>query len=199
MKNTMDHLRNIWQKQNPEISQAACDKLISKLQRLEKAGKKKTILKTVIVFMAVILLSLQLFFAAGVSVWQVTAILIIGASTILTIRKYWEIQLDLKKMDLFNSTTTLVGNAIEKLNDQKKFFKSYFPVYVLALIAALNISLYDYTVKTSGAPKLVYHVIVTVMLSLGALLGTVIRRKIFIKEHQTLLDELQSFKNNAGE
>lgn len=143
---------------------------------------------------AVLFLSGQLLIGIGATQLQLIAVVIIIAASFITMRTYWNLQKELREMDLSNPTAIVVDKVIDNIHKQQRFFKVNYYYFIIWLTAAINISFYDFAIQHNEEPSLLLHLAITSSILVGGVLGRFIRRSIFYKEQKPVLEQLEKFK-----
>jgi tellurite resistance protein TehA-like permease len=118
--------------------------------------------------------------------------------TVFTIL-YWRKQFQANRLNFSLQTSDFIDLAMDKLNKQKKVFRSIFPFLVIGLIVGLNLLYLDLLTDLSVGLRLIYHLCVSVIMVGLIPIGFKIRNWKFKKENQPVIDDLLNFKREIKE
>jgi hypothetical protein len=119
-------------------------------------------------------------------------LLTIAVSTVVFMIVYWKMQFNVSSLNMNASACGFIGEAIEKLNKQKKLFSIYFPAFVFSLILGLNLATYDMFESAGLGQRALDHLKLSAPILVIYLMAKRIRQRRFVKEFQPVIDHLTS-------
>ncbi|MBN2423466.1 MAG: hypothetical protein JXR46_07935 [Calditrichaceae bacterium] len=203
--NNLKQLEEIWQSQkavsgNDEQRLGVTIELMAdKLLAFEKKQKRITLFKVIAISIILSIFSWQLFTFSDLSLIVVVGLGWIVFCTILFIVLYWKQRSQLENMNIAASSTDFIETALCKMKQQIHFFRIYFPFFVLALVAGVNLLYYEMLNGQDLKTRLIFHLSVSITLIIMIPIGLKIRGYKFKKDNQPLIDELESIMHEFRE
>ncbi|MBN2350181.1 MAG: hypothetical protein JXJ22_15180 [Bacteroidales bacterium] len=171
--------------------------LVQKLKKLEKNQYRINLFKTFSVLIILLLFGWLLvpkiadkFMALGLS--------IIIISTTLFLILYWRSQFSMDKIRILNSSIEVIKDAVKQLQMQKRLFYIHFPLFVFLMLVGLNIIYISLFEADTFSDRVIYHVMGSVFVLLGFIVGISVRRYRFKKELQPVIDELNTLLSDLN-
>jgi hypothetical protein len=179
----LEELQTLWRKQRL---------LIGEMARHQDRQLRITAAKTIAV--AVLLIPLCWIMARHLrSPLVVCGILWIVASVIAFMLAYWRRQFRVSRLDFSAPARDFAATAAARLKEQHRLFGAPSLVFLLCVIAGLNLTLLG--VSAGLAAHLIYSAEVAVF----AWIGLRIRERRFQRESQPLIDRLAAAIEDLGE
>jgi membrane protein YdbS with pleckstrin-like domain len=200
----IDTLKKLWQdqklkddKMNTVISPNSF--IIKRLKAFEKLQLRINIVKIAVLIFIMGSFIWYLFRYSNPSPLVLLSLFWIVACLTIFIIIYWRKQFQADQLNFSLCTSAFIDQAIDKLNEQRKVFRSIFPFLVIGLIVGLNLLYLGILVDLTVGLRLLYHLFVSVILAGLIPIGFKIRNWKFKKENQPVIDNLLNFKNEIEE
>ncbi|MEJ2542845.1 MAG: hypothetical protein P8Y99_02135 [Calditrichaceae bacterium] len=200
----MDALQKLWQDQklkdeNMDTIIAPDSFVIKRLKAFEKLQLQINTVKIVVMMLVMGSFSWYLFKFSEPSKAVVLGLIWIVACLMIFIIIYWRKQFKANQLNFSLRTRDFIDLAINKMNEQKKIFRSIFPLLVLSLIVGLNLIYLGVLTDLSSDMRIAYHLIVSTILAGLIPIGFKIRNWKFKKENLPVINDLVNFKNEIKE
>jgi len=200
----IDALKKLWQDQklkdeNMNAAIAPDSFVIKRLHAFEKLQLQINTIKVIALIFIMGSFTWYLFRYSEPSPLVLFGLFWIAAClTVFTIL-YWRKQFQANRLNFSLQTSDFIDLAMDKLNKQKKVFRSIFPFLVIGLIVGLNLLYLDLLTDLSVGLRLIYHLCVSVIMVGLIPIGFKIRNWKFKKENQPVIDDLLNFKREIKE
>ena len=197
-------LQNLWQNQylkEPFIKESELQdtNLIKRLKTFEKEQLRINLGKTVALFIIVSSFTLILFRFKSPSPMLLISLFWIVACLVTFMIYYWKKQFRASQLDFSLRTNQFINSTIEGLNNQKRSFKTYFPMLVLGMLIGINIFYIDALSDLNLHTRILYHIAGSIFIALFIPIGQKIRNWKFSREQQPVINDLIDFKNEIKE
>ncbi len=197
-------LKKIWQNQKLSADKMKAvispdSLIIRRLKAFEKLQFRINTIKIIILVFIMGTFTWYLFRYSSPSLLVLLSLVWISACLTIFIVIYWRKQFQANQHNFSLQTNAFINLAIDKLNEQKKVFRSIFPFLVIGLIIGLNLLYLGILTDLSVGLRLLYHLFVSVILAGLIPIGFKIRNWKFKKENQPVIDDLLNFKNEIEE
>lgn len=200
----LDSLKKLWQDQ--KLKDEKMDTIImpdsfvvKRLKAFEKLQIQINTIKIVAMMLVMGSFVWYLFRFSEPSKVVLLGLFWIVACLLIFIIIYWRKQFNANQLNFSLRTREFIDLAINKLNEQKKIFRSIFPLLVVSLIVGLNLIYLGVLNELSSGLRIVYHLIVSTILAGMIPIGFKIRNWKFKKENQPVIDDLTNFRNEIKE
>ena len=204
----MDNIKEleaIWQSQHPSPSEIKEVKLtdseiFSKVKKLEKKHFRINMIKTILVAIILIFLSISILSLKEISIITKTGLAWIIMSLFISFIFYWKMQFNPSDLTFFDKSDRFIEKTMIKLKQQKKIITHLIPIMVSCLILGLNLIYFDLLKGEELTVRISLHILMSSFLILIMFLGLTVRKKRFRNDFQPIIDELEvikmNFKNN---
>ncbi|MGC9973208.1 MAG: hypothetical protein ABSE56_21745 [Bryobacteraceae bacterium] len=178
----LEELQTLWQKQRL---------LIGDMARYQDRQLRINAAKTIAV--AVLLIPFCWILARYLrSPLVVCGILWMVASVIAFMLAYWKRQFRVSSLDFAAPSREFIAAAVARLKQQHRLFGVPFLVFVLCMIAGLNLTLLGLSTRLAA------HVIYSAEVLLFCWVGLRIRERRFRRESQPLIDQLAVMEDDLA-
>ena len=197
-------LKNSWQEQKPatgdkfnyeEISSAS----LSRLKKFEKRILKINIIKTAGIIIAIALFIWSMLFALPVTVFRITAVIILVIGISMFWLKYLGLQLKTAKLNVKENSLDFIDDVLKNFSEQREFFRKDFKVFGVLLLISINIIYLDLLTDMPVLERVGFHVVMSTMLIAVIILGVKFRMRRFKKENEPIENELIKMKIDLKE
>ena len=200
----IDALKKLWQEQ--KFKSETMNAIISPdsfiIRRLKAFEKLQLRINTVKIIILILIMGSFTWYLFRYNEPSVVVLLgLFWMATCLTVFTiiYWRKQFQANQLNFSLQTSAFIDLAIDKLNEQRKIFRSIFPFLVIGLIVGLNLLYLGILIDLTVGLRLLYHLFVSVILAGLIPIGFKIRKWKFEKENQPVIDDLLNFKNEIKE
>lgn len=201
----IDELKNIWQNQKmdsqQEINQEKMfsENMLDKLKKFEKKQDKRTNFKTFGIIAILTAYLIVLIVTEKITFFLAAGFIIIGLSAGIFMYLYRKTQFKIEKLNLFSETKELISSAVAVLEEQKELYKGKFRIFFTGLILGLNVLYLDLLKDLASTERILMHVGMTIILLITMYFGLKLRKRIFNRDFQPLIDELTEMNKDLGE
>lgn len=200
----IDVLKKIWQDQKLNADKMSAvilpdSFIIKRLKAFEQLQFRINTVKIIVLVFIMGSFTWYLLRYSNPSLLVLLSLFWIVACLTIFIIIYWRKQFQANQLNFSLQTDAFIDLAIDKLNEQKKVFRSIFPFLVIGLIIGLNLLYLEILIDLTVGLRLLYHLFVSVILAGLIPIGFKIRNWKFKKENQPVIDDLLNFKNEIRE
>ena len=200
----IDELKSIWQNQKissdvENFQENLLSDMIDELRKFEKKQDKRTVFKAFSVSLLLSILCTILIMNKEFTFFSVLGMSVIIISAAVFMYYYRKTQFKIEKLDMQNKSKQLIDSAISILNEQKKLFKEKFSSFIVGLITGLNVMYIDLLKDDPADERVMMHVGMSILILIGMYFGQKLRERIFKREFQPLIDELNEINKDLRE